>query len=110
MRSPKGKGKKLLSSNSVAVANLPASWLDNPNVHRFLIPVHLPTNVFPKRLSLSSYGRNFPKGVLSQYSIHSSNSKLYGGRFGAHSYSSLSDNIIIKNHCDNCFYSVPVTC
>ena len=50
--SPKGKGQILLSSNSVAEMYLPASRLDNQNVHRLLKPVHLPTPALPKRISL----------------------------------------------------------
>ena len=60
------EGQKLLSSNSVAGAKLLASWLANPNVHQFIIPVHLPIPALPKRTYLSSYGRNFPEGLLSQ--------------------------------------------
>ena len=101
--SPKGRGRNLLISNSVAGAKLPASWLANPNVHRLLIPVHLPTPVLPKRLSLSSYGRNFLKWILYQYPIHSSNGKLFGVRLGAQYYSDSPDNKRMKNHCYNFF-------
>ena len=54
----KGKGQNLLISNSVSGSKFPASQLSKPNVHQFLIPVHLPTPVLPKRISFSSYGKN----------------------------------------------------
>ena len=106
----KGEGRNLLISNSVAGANLPDIWLDNPNVHRLLIMGHLPTPSLPYNNSLYSYGRNFPKGLMSQQSIRSSNGKLFGGRFGDYLYSASIDNIIMTNHCDNFFKSVPITC
>ena len=110
MSSLKGEGKNLLSSNSVAGKNLPASRLANPNVHWMIIPVHLSTHELPNRLSLSSYCHNFLEGIISQQSIHSSNGKLFGGALGDHSYLDSPDNIIMTNHCHNCFYSVPMTC
>ena len=66
MSSTKGEGRNLLSSNSVVGANLPASRLENPNVHRLLIPGHLTYPVIPKRISLSSYGWNCPEGLITQ--------------------------------------------
>ena len=89
--SPKGEGQNLLSSYSVASTNFPASWLDNPNVCQFLILVHLPNSELHKILALYSYGRHCIERVLSQQSVHSSNGKLFGGRFGAHFYSASLD-------------------
>ena len=36
--------------------------------------------------------------------------KLFGGKFGAHSYSASPDNKIMTKHCENYFYSVTMTC
>ena len=108
-RSPKGNGRSLLISNLLAGVNIPSSWLANPNVHRLLIPGHLPTPTLTKRLALSSYVRNCPEGLLYHQSTHYSNGKLFGGRFGAHQYSASPDNRIITYHRDNCFYYVPMT-
>ena len=50
--SPKGKGRNLISSNSLLGAQLPACWLANPDVHRFLNPGQLTTPALPKRISV----------------------------------------------------------
>ena len=55
------------SSNLLSGAKLPASRLANPNVHRLLIPQHLPNPALPNSIYLSSNGRNLPEGILSQW-------------------------------------------
>ena len=49
---PKFKVRNLISSNSVAGAYILALLLANPNLHRLLKPVKLPTPVLLKRISL----------------------------------------------------------
>ena len=77
MSSQKGKVRNLLSSNSVAGAKLPSSQLDNPNIQWLIIPGQLLTTALTKSLYLFFYGQNCPEGILYQYSIHSSISKLF---------------------------------
>ena len=50
--SPKGKDRNLISSNSVMGACFPAYQLANPNVHRLLTQVQLPTPALLKRIYL----------------------------------------------------------
>ena len=66
MISPKGKGRNILISNSVAEIYFPACLLANKNVHRLLNPGHLPNPALPKTPPQSSYERNFPEGLLCQ--------------------------------------------
>ena len=47
--SPKGKGRNLLISNSVAEIYFPACCLANQNVHRFLKSGHLTTTALSKQ-------------------------------------------------------------
>ena len=61
-----GEVQNLLISNSVAGEKLLESWSENPNVNQFIILGHLPTPVLSNRITLSSYGRVFPKDLLSQ--------------------------------------------
>ena len=71
MSYPKFKGRNLISSNSVPGMYLPSSRLANPNIHRLLKPGHLLNTALPKSLSPIFLRAEFPKGLLSQYSIHS---------------------------------------
>ena len=88
---PKGEGQNLLSSYSVVDEKIPAYWLANPNFRHLLILEHLLTPALHKRLALFYYGKSCYEGLLSQYSVHFSNGKLFGGRFGAHYYSASPD-------------------
>ena len=107
---PKGEGWKLLISYSVTGTNLPASQLANQNIFQLLIMGHLPTPDLPKRLALYSYDHNFPRGLPYQWSVHSSNGKLFGGWFGAHFYSASSDIRITTNTFSIFFNYVTMTC
>ena len=90
---PKENPQNLLSYYSVSGEKLPDSWLDNPNVHRLLMPVQLPTPALPNRLSLI-----FIWAELSQRApIPIANPLLdtvciVGGQWGAHYYSTSLDN------------------
>ena len=53
------EGLNILRSNSVAGEKLPDTWLDNPNIHRLLIHIHLPTTALLKGIYVSDHGRNF---------------------------------------------------
>ena len=88
MSSLKGKDRNLLSSNSVAGAQILACWSANPNVHWLLITVQLPTTELHKRLSIIFLWVKFPQ----RYPIHIFNPLLktvcvFGGRWGAQYYS-----------------------
>ena len=87
MSFPKGKGRNLISSNSVAGMYLPAYWLANQNVHWLLNIENLPTPALHKRISLIFLWEFSPEGLLPQYSIHSNiQSVFYGGQWIAQSY------------------------
>ena len=86
----KAKVQNLISSNSVAGAYLPACWLANPILHQLIIPGQLPTTVLPNMLSLilpwADFSRRDPiptiNPLLKTFCV-------FGGRWGAHSYSDL---------------------
>ena len=50
--SPMGKGRNILSSNSVAEMYFQSCCFPNKNLHRLLKPVHLPIPALPKRIYL----------------------------------------------------------
>ena len=106
----KGQDQNLLIFYSVAGVNTSSSRLDNPNFCQFVILGHLPTPALTKRLALYSYGHNYPEGILSQQAVHSANSKLFGGRFGAHSDSASPDFRRMTKYFCNYFHYVPMTC
>ena len=82
-----GKFWNLISSNLVAGVNLPASWLDNRNVHRFLNLERLPTPALPKSISLifllAELSWRAPIPIVNPllYTVC-----IFGGRWGEHSY------------------------
>ena len=71
----KGKGRNLLSSNSLVEMYLPAFFLANRNVHRLLKPGHLPTTTLPRRISLiflwAEFYRSAPLPIVNpiQYTV-----------------------------------------
>ena len=73
--SPKGRGRNLLISNSVAEIYFPACLLDNKNLHRLLDSGHLPTPEIPKRLSIiflwADFYRRAPTPIVNplQYTV-----------------------------------------
>ena len=84
---PKGKGQKLINSNSVAGAQIPACWLASPNVHWLITLGQLNTPALPKRLSLIF--------LWAEFSLRSSihivtpllnTVRIFGGRWDVHSY------------------------
>ena len=68
MSSPKGKGRNLISFNSVAVMYFPACWFVNTNVQWLPNLVHLATTALPKRLSLiflwAGFSRRYPIPIV----------------------------------------------
>ena len=92
-RSSKGKVQNLISSNSVAVMQIPAYQLVNPNIHRFLKPVKLPTPALPKRLSLilllAKFSQRAPIPIVNPLL---KNVRIFEGIQGAHSYSASLKN------------------
>ena len=85
--SPKGKGQNLISSNSVAGAQLPDCWLDNPNVHQLLNPGQLTTPALPKRFSvIFLWAELSQRAPISIINPPLKTVCIFGGRWDAHSY------------------------
>ena len=91
--SPKGKGRNLISSNSLDRAQLTAYWLENQNVHRLLNPGQLPTHAVPKRLSLifllTVFSQRDPIPIVNSII---DTVCIVGGRWVAHYYSPSPKN------------------
>ena len=89
----KGKGRNIISSTSVAGAQLLDYWLANTNVHQLLKLGYLPTLLLPNTIS--------PIFLWAEFSqrnhITIDNPLLnivyiFGGRWGTHSYSDSPKN------------------
>ena len=93
MSSPKGKFRNLISSNSVAGAQLSAYCLANTNVCRFLTPLQLPTPELPKRLSIIFLRKQFSqRGAIPMVNPLLNIVCIFGRRWDAHSYLSSPKN------------------
>ena len=89
----KCKFRNLLSSNSLARAQLPAQWLANPNVHWLITPEKLPTPALPKRLSLIFIWAELSRRArIPIFNILLNTVCIVGGRQGTHSYLPLPKN------------------
>ena len=94
MSSPKGKGQNLISSKSVVGVYLPACWLANPKVHRFLKPGQLPTPTLPKRSSIIFLWEEFSqRAPIPIFNPLLNTVRVFVGIWGAHSFQSSPKHI-----------------
>ena len=94
--SPEGKGRNIISSNSVAIMYVSDCWLENKNVHWLLNPGHLPTPALHKRLSLIFLRRKFShRSPIPIFNTIIYTVCIVGGRWGAHSYLALPEDYTI---------------
>ena len=100
--SPKGKGQNPISSNSVAGVYLPAYWLDNPHIQRFLNMWHLRTPELTERLSLIFLWYELPqRDPIPIVNPIPDTVYIFRGQWGAHSY---LDSLKIYKGID-CFWN-----
>ena len=109
--SPKGKIQNLIRSNSVAGAYLPACCFSNPNLHRLLILGQLSTPVLPKGISLIFPWVEFSRRAsISIVNLLVKTVSVFGGRWGAHSYSDSPKYNKIKNNLLNLLPILVLNC
>ena len=100
--SPKGKDQNLIRCNSVAGAYLPAFLLADPNVHLLIKSVQLPTPELPKRLYLIFLWVEFSQmDTIPIVNPLLNTVRIFGGRWGAHSYLASPKNNKKKDNFRN---------
>ena len=83
----KYKGRNLISSNSVAGAQLSACWLANPNIHQLLNPGQITTPVIIMRLYIIFlWTESSRRALIPIVNPPLKPFRIFGKQWGAHSY------------------------